>query len=553
MAKKHSSKPKPKPVKKVKPSTPARNWLTEANAFLGKYSRWVAGFVFGLSLLLSAIYYLQAKDSAIMSYHRWTNSDMAFFDEWGQYLAKGDIWCDTLLHPFHNWHNDLAGQYFDRYPDIKAQYRADESNTDSARRALINDIYKGKTYHQEPLYAYMLAATYSIFGHDVKWVYFWQFLLAAFTSVLVFLVGKNLFNPLTGLLASLFVTLCGTIMIFEMTLLRTTMTNFFTILLLYLFLIVLEKPTLKKQIVFGAASGIALLGQSFLILFLLPAWGWFLWTHRKSLKEILPGFAANIAALLLMMMPLFIRNVKVDVPVTALASQGAMAYIPMNIKETYPMESFYIHMPSLVQIRHDSGGKMLRAVGECLKTFDNFSSFWKVYKQKINGLFMWYEIPNNVNYYLFSEIAPVLKAMPVRYFFIAPLGLVGLAFGIWRYRWKMLPIILLTVVSITPMMIAGNLARYRTPLVILLAILAAFFIVEMLSQLYQKNYKAVGIGLVASVLAFLYTSNTVDKNIFTLMASDIDTFYRYHYMDRLVAMETSGDTEGYYQLTSQMV
>lgn len=513
------------------------------------------GFLFVLSLALSAVYYAQSWKGPITSVYKWENSDMAFFDTWAKHIAAGDWLVDTMLHPYHAWHSDLAVEYFKQYPEIEAKYVAqtDSLSTVIARRALINDIYKGKTYHQEPLYAYMLAVTYKLFGIDHQWVFFWQFLLAAFTSVLLYLVGKQFFNPLTGLIASLFVTLCGSIMVFQMVLIRTTMTNFFTVLLLYLFLKVLEAPTMKRQLIFGVASGIALLGQSYLILFLVPVWGYFLWMQRKNLREVVPAFAAGIGALLLVMMPLFIRNIKVGVPVTAMASQGAMAYIPMNIQESYPMESFFVHMPSLVKIRHETGGKMLRAVGECLNTFDSFERFWKVYKQKINGMFMWYEIPNNMNYYLFREIAPFLKILPVHYFFIAPLGLAGLLLGIWIYRKKILPLVLLTIVSMAPMMIAGDLARYRTPLVIMLSIFAAYFLIEVITQLREKNFKVALSAIGISVLAFLYTSTAVDNKTFVYIGSDFDTFYRNHYQDLLTTYEAAGDYDNYLKMTTEMV
>lgn len=481
---------------------------------------------------------------------------MAFFDTWAKHIASGDWWGDEVLHPFHDWHDDFAAEYFRQFPHIESKYTAmagDSLNITNAKIALINDIYKGKTFHQEPLYPYLLAITYKIFGADVTWVYFWQFILAAFTSVLVYTAGKQIFGDTVGLLGALFVTLCGSIMVFEMVLLRTTITNFFTILLLYLFIRVMERPHWKIYLLFGISCGLALLTQSYFVLFIVPAVIWLIWSHRHAPQTGSKYIAAYAGGLLLIMSPLFIRNIRADVSMSAMASHGAMAYIPMNIQRSFPMESFYVHMPSLVKIRHESGGKMIPAVLASLETFDNFNSFWKLYRQKIGGLFMWYEIPNNMNYYLYREMVPVLKMIPVRYFFIAPLGIAGLLIGLWRYRWRLMPTLLMTIVCILPLLIAGNLARYRTPLVIMMCLFAAYFIIEIISNVQQRKWKIVSIGTVIVLLAFLYTSTIVDKLQFIYQGSDFDTFYRYHYMDKLVEYEDAGDYQRYLALTTDMM
>ena len=554
MAKPNKSKPSPGVQRKKVPAMSFASRFERINNFLDKHIKAVHGILFGLSLIISAIYYTQAWNGPITSYYKWKNSDMAFFDEWAKYIKDNDWACDTSLHPYHDWHGDLAAEYFRQFPDIESKYvtQRDSAGIENAKRALINDIYKGKTYHQEPLYTYMLAITYSLFGEGHQMVFFWQFLMAACTIVLIYLIGRKMFSPMIGLIAALLVLFNGAITVYEMVVLRTTMTNFFTVLLLYLFLLVLESPTIKRNVVFGIASGIAVLSQTILILFIVPAWIWILWQNRKEIKNMLPAMGANMGAFLLVLTPLFIRNLSVGVPMTATASQGAMAYIPMNIQETYPMESFFVHIPTLARIRHDTGGKMLKAVGACLGTFDSFKSFWKVYSQKINGMFMWYEIPNNVNYYLFREIAPVLKFLPVSYFLVAPLGLAGLFLGLYRLRMKMFPIVLMILVSMAPMMIAGNLARYRTPLVILFSILAAYFLVEIILLLANRKIKVAGIALVGFVLVFIYTATTVRSDKFLYIGADLDTFYREHYLPKLESLETAADYPGYLKVCQEM-
>jgi len=265
MTKRNQQKSDRKTIKKEKFSPRVKDWLAPINDFLTTHTRKVAGLIFILSLGLSAIYYSQGHNSPLKSLYKWKNSDMAFFDEWARHVAGGDWLCDTLLHPYHDWHGIFATSYFKQYPDVASGYFNENTqngslDTVAARKSLINDIYKGKTFHQEPLYTYMLAASFKVFGYDYEWVYFWQFLLGAFTNVLVFLVGKRYFGALTGLLASLFVMLSGTILVFEMVVLRTTMTNFFTVLLLYLYLLVFEKPNWKTQLFFWSGIGNCLVG-----------------------------------------------------------------------------------------------------------------------------------------------------------------------------------------------------------------------------------------------------------------------------------------------------
>jgi len=278
-----------------------------------------------------------------------------------------------------------------------------------------------------------------------------------------------------------------------------------------------------------------------------------LWVKRKQLKEILPPALAYIAAFVVVMSPLFYRNIRVGLPMTAMASHGAMAYIPMNTQQSGPMESFYVHMPTLVRIRHESGGRMIPAVFASLGTFDSFTNFWKIYKQKLDGMFMWREIPNNMSFYTYREMAPILKSLPVRYFFIAPLGLVGFLFGWWRYRSRFVPFVLMTVASMIPLLIAGNLARYRTPVVIMMCLLAAYFIIEMVNLIQQNKWKATGIGLAMMAAAFLYTSTIVSKNEFIFYGNDFHVIFEEHYLDKLLKYEAEGNYEGYHKLTSQMV
>lgn len=555
MAKQKPKKALKKSTSTLRVSSTVPTWVDRANTFLSKHAGKVMLTLMALSLSLSTIYYIQGRGTPVDSYYKWENSDMSFFHEWAMHIAFRDAWCDTVLHPYHDWHDIFATETFSQFPEVQAKYvnaAGDSSSLALAKRQFVNDVYKGKTYHQEPLYAYMMAATYRVFGTDHKWIYFWQFILAAFTSVLVYLIGKRMFNPLTGVLASLFFTMSGAIMVYQMVLLRTTLTNFLTALLLYLFLRVLEKPDNKWMMAFGIASGLSLMTQTYLILFLIPAWLWLFWTYRKSVRQIAFPVGVYFVSVLFFLLPLFIRNLKAGVPVTATASNGSITYIPANVQQSGPMEAFYIHPPTLARIMHESEGKMLPAITACLRTFDNIGSFWNIYRQKIGGMFMWYEIPNNVSYYMFKEFAPILGDLPVRYFFIAPLALAGIGLGIWKYRWKMVPVLIMLLASAAPLIIANNLARYRTPFVMLMCILAAYCVIAIMTYVLTKKWKILLAGLAMVAIAFLFTINTAPPRVFVYNANDFGTVYREHFHSRLTALQT-GSNEEFLGVTSEMM
>lgn len=166
---------------------------------------------------------------------------------------------------------------------------------------------------------------------------------------------------------------------------------------------------------------------------------------------------------------------------------------------------------------------------------------------------MWFELPNNINYYFYRDIAPILKNLPIHYFFIAPLGLAGLAIGMWRHRWRLLPLYLMIVVSIIPLIIAGNMARYRTPLVIMMSILAAYFIIQVFVFFYERRWKHALIGLGIAALAFLFTTTREDPHQFVYYGFDFDAFYRYYYLDKLVEYEEQGNYQEYLKLTTHMM
>lgn len=540
-------------------SEPKVNLLARLEGWLDGKRWWVMAAIFLTSIIIRTIFFQQAKNTPLQSMHTWNSSDMEFFESWAKHISAGDWLTDTVMHPYHEWHDTYARTYFEAYPEVSSRYYSRHLNAagvaDSlaARREMVDEVFKGKVFYQEPLYAYLIAIVYKIFGADQNWVYLLQFLLGSLTNVLVFLVGRRHFGPLAGLLAAVFVLFSGPVLVYEMTLLRTTLTAFLAIAVIYFYQQMLDKNSRKSQLIFGAIAGVSLLNQSFFTLFIFPAIGWYFWINRKEMRVATTGLACLTGALLLVMLPLFLRNISVGVPPFSMAGAGGIVYIMFNSSNAEPLEPNYIHFASTVKLMHDSGGKLLSAVMSCFNSFNGIGGIVNLYKKKTNGLFMWFELSNNMSYYMYKEFSGLLKGMPASYWLIAPLGICGLFFSVWRYRWKILPLLLMLAVCASPLFISASLSRYRVPFVVMLSLFAAFFLIDFLRNSFSLKWKEGLIAIALFAATFYYTNGIRDSRYFTLFPNDIVPVYNLHYKDKLVALELAQNKEAYQKTTTELM
>src|SRR5713101_4404765 len=111
-------------------------------------SRLTAGLLAAISILLRCAYFTELNGGPGMVAHRWTESDMNFFDQWARVMADGDWLANRELHPYFRWQATAAQIHFQAHGE------------QGDGRALWNRWLHGKEYHQEPLYPYLVAVTY---------------------------------------------------------------------------------------------------------------------------------------------------------------------------------------------------------------------------------------------------------------------------------------------------------------------------------------------------------------------------------------------------------
>ena len=69
------------------------------------------------------------------------------------------------------------------------------------------DLHEG-VFFRAPLYAYFLASVYKILGHGYNWSRLIQFLIGSLSCILIYILGKRVFNDRTGRMESCATRFC---------------------------------------------------------------------------------------------------------------------------------------------------------------------------------------------------------------------------------------------------------------------------------------------------------------------------------------------------------
>jgi 4-amino-4-deoxy-L-arabinose transferase-like glycosyltransferase len=482
--------------------------FAKVEAFLAAHRWYVIAAIVTVSMLLRIVYFAELNHDACLYQHRWVDADMNFNDLWAKDIVAGDVLTDKPLHPLHWWHKNVATEYFALHPE-KSQELLSAWNgpgpVPSAEKLLWDHWYGGKVFHQEPLYPYLLALTYKLFGDDVRPMFILQMLIGVLGNVLVYLIARKYFGDLVGTIAGVFATACGPLLYYEMILLRESMLGVVGLLLIFLIQRVRDKSTWSRWAILGAVCGTAILLKTSLAPFVVMALGILAWNGRKAPRELLPRLGAAVAGVLLAMSPAIARNIYAGAPAFGLSSVGAVTFVCANAQDyaddSEPFTGEFFPSKYTAQIMGDSDGKFLPAVGAALRTHPDVASYVRQLWRKFDLLCQWHEVPNNSNFYYYRIHAGVLRALPVTFFLLGPLALAGIAIALprWRQCWPLL----ILLASMLPVLLAfGVLSRLRIPAVGPLIPLAALTVGVALQWVWTRN--AVRLAILIGCLAVLF-------------------------------------------------
>jgi 4-amino-4-deoxy-L-arabinose transferase-like glycosyltransferase len=462
---------------------------------------------------------------------------MSTFDQWAKILSSGDWLTNRSFHPYHVWHDLTAQEYFKLYPGRLDEYIRKGGGTEPGR-PLWEEWYGGRTFHQEPLYPYLVGATYAVFGPDPRWVFGWQVIVGALSVLLVWIAGRRFFGETVGALGGALAVLCGPLMYYDFVLLRPTLITAAGLALVLLLDAALRHGGARRWFLLGIASGAAVLLQTIFALYVAGAVAGALWTARRSRDRAVRSAGALALGAALCMAPVAARNVAVGAPPLSLSSVGAVTFISSNAADSRPDEGFRRSQAHGARIMAKTGGRFLPAAIEVLKTHDSPASYARLLWGKFAALWHWYEIPNNTNFYYFRLHSAVLRLLPVTFLVLGPLALAGLLFWPRRNAW---PLHLLVLTHVAAMMAFYVLSRFRVPLMAALIPFAALAVERIANGIARRRYAAAAAAMGALVLLALWTMRPLQQGRMKIRPMDHRAVYVVHYFPVAEAAANRGD------------
>lgn len=537
------NKPKPAPKSKVGATSPAKAapalprapLFERLDQWLGKRHYWVLGTLVLLWLAIRVSMFNTVANGPLYQMYKWPQSDNYFFDEWARTLAGGDWLNRQPLHPYHQWHDEFAGFYFKQHPDKLNQILNANPNRDStfvAGKVLWNEWYGGNTFHQEPLYTYLLAALYAITGNGAYWMLALQCLLGILSGVLLWLTARRHFGDTVALLTGLLYLLCGIVLFQEGLLLRTAWSVFFAVLTLWAFDNALEKRTGKAFFFSGLTIGLACLLQSVFSLFLIGGLAFYWVQERKQPRLFARNAALAVAGCFLFFIPVILRNAVVGAPLFSSSSVGAVTFVASNVYQTNAVSRWAPEASKCAEIMGSTNGAFGPAAVAAIKTHPSAGSYvqllWSKFQSVIHGL----EWPNNENYYFYKDLVPALKVAFLNFFWMVWIGAAGILFALY-YRKKYGSLYLAILLQVAVMLGFYVLGRFRTPLAALLLPFAAYGLVECF-RFAEANWKeSLGKIAVAALCFYFLTFRFYTPGLTMLDPTDYNVFYELVYYDKI--------------------
>lgn len=370
-------------------------------------------------------------------------------------------------------------------------------------------------YWRAPLYGWLLGLTAGIFNDSLFYAArVVQAALGAATCWFAFDLGRRIFRVEVGLVAGLITALYGPLIYFDAEILPTSLAIFLDMWGLYLLIRALEDPLPKRFFQVGLVFGIASLAVATVLTFVAAAAVWIAWAARQSVggwKEPVRRAAIFAAGVALVIAPVTLRNYTVGRDTVLISWNGGVNFYIGNNAEYERIAAVragwdwtdFVTRPDREGITRASE-KSSYFFGAARDYITSDPVGWVGLQLKKTAEF-WRgdEIGRNQPLYYWRNFSSVLAAtmwkrgLAFPFGLLVPLALMGIALAI-RRKEAWFPLFFVLVYSSSVILFFPS-ARYRLPVLPVLAVFAAWGAVWLYQEIRARRAKTIGAGLAALV------------------------------------------------------
>lgn len=508
--------------------TAVDGWLASRRAYV------IAAIVF-LSLALRAVYFFELNAGPCIWQHRWDQTDMHYFDMWARQIVAGDWLSEHVRPPQFAWQIEVAEAYYHIHPEALQEAR--QAGEDPVRH-IWTQWWGSKQFYQDPLYPYLIAATYKIFGPGVRRVFAWQMALGVLSNVLMYLIARRFFGETAGLVSGLLAVACAPLMYYELILKRETAIVFAGLLLVHVTAVALEKQRPRWWLLAGVVAGLAMLLKSHHAVFILGVAVAIVLRYRRNLRPMLAAAVPYALGVLVALTPLAVRNLRCGLAPLATAGGGGFTFIAAN-NPTYNGSGFKTNPVEVATLMARSDGRLLPAVVETLEEHASLGSYLQLLGQKMAWTWIWFEIPNNSNFYFYRLHAPVLRWLPVTFLAIAPLGVLGMVLAWPRFptAW---PLYLVTATNLIVLLGFFVISRFRLPLEAALIPFAAAGLIGLLRAVLAKQWFTATATAAAVLAGGMWVARPLPTQLPLIRDADYGAAYQTYYQPAVARAVKAG-------------
>jgi tetratricopeptide (TPR) repeat protein len=324
-----------------------------------------------------------------------------------------------------------------------------------------------------PLFPYTLGGILALLGRDnLVGAALAQAVLGALTCSLVYLLGRQILDEVTGLVAGLLAAAYGTAIFYVGIFLSTTLEVFLAVAILLAVTIARARPRPRRWLGVGIIAGLGCLAR--------------------------PNFLLGVAALGALL-PVLLRrpDARADWPLVRRAGVAFALGTVLAIGPATARNWLVGGRPVLVSA---AGAETFRIANSYDSTPLNFvypkktrmplasAAFWQHQARKA-VLFWWgFEPPQNVNYYLAREISPILRLPWLPFWLVVPLAAVGL----WATRRRahaLAHVYAFLAAYYVSVVVFFIIARWRLPLIVPLLLFTAAGILALLRWVAARQWR----------------------------------------------------------------